>query len=129
MKSAFFNALLLGMGGFLGALLRHGLSGLVQRQVPMATFPHGTLSVNLLGCLLIGTFAGLADSRQLFSPDVRAFVLVGLLGSFTTFSTFGYETIALIREGELIHASGSVMAHVLLGLAAVWLGYAVAGSS
>lgn len=80
MKAALINAAVVGSGGFLGALARYGLSGLVHRQVPLTTFPYGTLLVNLLGCLLIGVVAGYAESRQLFGPEVRAFILIGVLG-------------------------------------------------
>ena len=107
----------------MGALLRYGLSGLVHRQAYLATFPYGTLTVNLIGCLLIGGFAGLSESRQLFGPELRTFVLIGLLGSFTTFSTFGYETFAMLRDAEYLHAAANAGMHVILGLACVWVGY------
>ena len=126
MTAALTNAALVGCGGFLGALLRYGMSGLVQRQVPLSTFPYGTLAVNLLGCLLIGAVVGLGDSRQLFGPETRTFLLIGLLGSFTTFSTFGYETFALLRDGENLQAAAYVGLHLVLGPAVVWLAYALA---
>ena len=88
-------------------------------------FPFGTLAVNLLGCLLIGLGAGLADARQAFTPEARLFVFVGLLGGFTTFSSFGYETIALLRDHELLRAGLNVGLNVFAGLALVWLGYAL----
>lgn len=107
----------------MGALMRFGLGGLVHRLLPRATFPFGTLVVNLLGCLLIGSVAGLAESRQLLGPALRVFVFIGLLGGFTTYSTFGYETFTMLRDGEALRASVNVLSHVLLGLLAVWLGY------
>ena len=122
---ALINAALVGSGGFVGALARYGLSGLVQRQIPLTTFPYGTLVVNLLGCFLIGVVAGLADSRQLFGPEARTFALIGLLGGFTTFSTFGYETFAMIRDAEYLRVAANVGTHVILGLTLVWLGYAI----
>jgi len=125
LKTALFNALAVGSGGFLGALARYGLSGLVHRQVPLATFPYGTLAVNLLGCLVIGVLAGLAESRQLFGPEFRTFALIGILGGFTTFSTFGYETFAMLRDDEHLRAAANIGMHVILGLALVWLGYAL----
>lgn len=128
MKVGLINATMVGSGGFLGALLRYGLSGLVQRAIPLTTFPLGTLAVNLLGCLLIGLLAGLAESRQLFRPEVRTFALIGLLGGFTTFSTFGFETFALLRSEEFLRAVINVGLHVVLGLALVWAGYALATS-
>jgi len=128
LKAALLNAMAVGSGGFLGALSRYGLSGLVHRQMPLTTFPYGTLAVNLLGCLLIGLIAGLGESRQLFGPEVRSFALIGLLGGFTTFSTFGYETFAMIRDSEYVRAAANVGVHVGLGLALVWFGYALTTS-
>ncbi len=116
---------MVGSGGFIGALARYGLSGLVHRQVPFATFPYGTMAVNLIGCCAIGVIAGLAESRQLFGPEFRTFALIGLLGGFTTFSTFGYETFAMLRDAEYLRVAANVGVHVVLGLALVWLGYAL----
>ena len=96
MKSVLPNVLLVGSVGFAGAVLRYGLRGLVHRQLPSATFPYGTLTVNIVGCTLIGAFMGLADSRQLFGPELRTVALVGFLGGFTTDSTLGFETIGLV---------------------------------
>ncbi len=128
LKTALMNAALVGSGGFLGALLRYGLGGLAHWQIPLSTFPFGTMVVNLLGCLLIGLFAGLAESRQLFGPELRTFVLIGLLGGFTTFSTFGYETVAMIRGEEYFRSAVNVGAHLILGLGLVWVGYALTTS-
>ena len=125
MKATLINAAMVGSGGFIGALARYGLSGLVHRQVPFATFPYGTMAVNLMGCCAIGVIAGLAESRQLFGPEFRAFALIGLLGGFTTFSTFGYETFAMLRDAEYLRVAANVGVHVILGLALVLLGYAL----
>lgn len=95
----------------------------MQRIVPLATFPYGTLLVNLLGCLTIGLLAGLAESRQLFGPEFRMFVFIGVLGSFTTFSTFGYETFAMLRDADYMRAAANVGAQIIIGLTLVWLGY------
>jgi CrcB protein len=126
LKIALVNSVVVGSGGFVGALARYGLSGLVHRQIPMTAFPYGTLVVNLLGCLLIGVLAGLADSRQLFGSEFRLFALIGVLGGFTTFSTFGYETVVLLRDAEYLRAATNVSVHVILGLTLVWLGYGIA---
>ncbi len=120
MKVALLNALLVGAGGSEGAILRYALGDVVHRQFPLATFPYGTLSVNLLGCLLIGAFAGLADSRQLFAPELRAFAFIGVLGGFTTSSTFGYETLPMARDGEHLRVACDVGVHVVVGLTLVW---------
>lgn len=119
------DALLVGAGGFAGSVLRWACSGLVYRAVPAARIPWGTLAVNVLGCLAIGLLAGLVETRQAFGPRARLFLMVGLLGGFTTFSTFGYEANRLIEGGERAGAAAYVALHVVVGLAAVWLGYAL----
>jgi CrcB protein len=123
LRAALLNAFLVGCGGFAGAVLRYAMGGLVHRHLPLSTFPYGTLSVNLLGCLLIGALAGLADSRQLFAPELRAFLFIGVLGGFTTFSTFGFESFAMARDGEHWRAAWYVGIHVVLGLTLVWWAY------
>lgn len=127
MKTALVHIAIIGSGGFLGAVARYGLSGWVHRQIPLTEFPYGTLVVNLLGCFLIGLAFGLVETRQLFGPELRAFLFIGILGAFTTFSTFGYETFALIREAAFLRAFANVGMNVLFGLALVWLGYLVSG--
>lgn len=126
LKAALTYSTIIGAGGFLGALARYGLTLLVQRQVPLSTFPFGTLAVNLLGCFAIGIFAGLIEARQLFGPEFRMFALIGVLGGFTTFSTFGYETFVMVRDADYIRAVANVGVHVIVGLALVWLGYGIA---
>ncbi len=111
-----------GLGGMVGAISRFLLSGFVQRLSPILGFPLGTLVVNILGCFLIGLLNGLSETRQLFSPDVRLFLFIGVLGGFTTYSTFGYETVTLLRDGELSRAIISVCMHLVVGLGAVWIG-------
>lgn len=125
MKEALISAAMVGSGGFVGALARYGMSGLVHRHAPLTTFPFGTLAVNLLGCFIIGILAGLAEVRQLFGPEFRTFALIGVLGGFTTFSTFSYETLALARDTEYLRAAVNVGAHVVLGIALAWLGRAL----
>jgi CrcB protein len=120
------NAAIVGSGGFVGAVCRYGLSGLVQRYAGLTTFPWGTLVVNMVGCLAIGAAVGMMDSRQLFGPEFRLFALIGLLGGFTTYSTFGYETFALLRDAEYMRAVFNVGIQVVLGLALVWAGYTLA---
>jgi len=115
--------MLVGSGGFVGAVFRYGLSGVVQRSTTLSAFPYGTLFVNMAGCLLMGTLVGLVDSRQLFGPEFRLFALIGLLGGFTTYSTFGYETFALLRDADFLRALTSITVHIVLGLALVWAGY------
>ena len=115
--------LLVGAGGFLGSVSRYVLSGLVYRILGNPYFPFGTLAVNVVGCLLIGFLGGIAESRQAFSPEVRVFVFIGLLGGFTTFSTFGYEILSFARNGQIVASLANIMLHVILGIGATWLGY------
>lgn len=96
--------------------------------MPAAMFPIGTLFVNVAGCFLIGYGNGMADVRQLLSPQARIFLFIGLLGGFTTFSTFGYETLALARDSQEMRAVVNVLLSIVLGLAAVWLGYTLSRS-
>ena len=116
------QVMLVGAGGFLGSVFRFVLSGVVHRSFPMSEFPFGTLVVNILGCLCIGLLHGLAETRQVVGPELRLFLMIGLLGGFTTFSTFGYETMALLRDAEIFRAVGNVLLQVLCGLFAVWVG-------
>ena len=117
------NLIMVGLGGFTGSVFRYLISGWIQRLSDSPFFPYGTLGVNILGCLLIGLLDGWADNVELFSPPVRLFLLVGLLGGFTTFSTFGYETMALLRDREAPAALLYVGLHLILGFAAVAIGY------
>lgn len=128
LKAVLLNVMLVGPGGFVGALLRYGLSGVIHRKLSLTTFPYGTLAVNLIGCLLIGVVAGLAESRQVVGPEFRRFMLIGLLGGFTTYSTFGYESFAMMRDAEYLRAILNVGVHVILGLALVWAGYGLIAS-
>jgi len=115
--------IIVGLGGFAGSVLRYLVSGWIQRLSDTPLFPYGTLSVNVLGCLAIGLLGGWADNAGLLSPSGRLFLLIGLLGGFTTFSTFGYETMAMLRDKALVGALLYVGLHLLLGFGAVALGY------
>jgi fluoride exporter len=116
----------IGIGGFAGAVMRYLVSGWVQQSSKSIAFPFGTLAVNVLGCLAIGGLSYLADARGLLHADLRLLLIVGLLGGFTTFSTFGNETMNLLRDGELLIALTNVGVNVVLCLAAVWAGRAAA---
>lgn len=113
--------LYVGLGGFLGSIARYALSSLLQPSAS-GRFPVGTFTVNVLGCLVVGVLAGIAERYDLWSPSVRLFLFTGCLGGFTTFSAFGLETVALGRRGELAVAALYAGGSVALGLAAVWLG-------
>ena len=115
--------LIIGLGGFIGAVARYGLSGWVHRFAG-GVFPYGTLVVNCTGCLLIGCFLYLVEDRAFFSahPQLRLFLSIGILGAFSTFSTFGYETANLFWDRKFSFALLNIGGNVILGLGAVWLG-------
>ena len=119
--------LLVGLGGFLGAVARYTLGGLVLHLTVQERFPFSTFAVNVLGCLAVGVLAGLAERHQAFGPDARLFLFTGLLGGFTTFSAFGLEAVYLLRRGEVATAALYAGGSVVLGIAAVWLGLKLAG--
>jgi CrcB protein len=121
--------IVIGLGGGLGAILRYALAGLAQNWSKSIDFPYGTLAVNLLGCLLIGLLGGLVETRSLFSPETRLFIFVGLLGGFTTFSTFSNETFSLLASRASVLAFFNLAAHILLGLAMVWVGRFLAAAA
>ena len=112
-------------GGF-GAIARYGLAGLVQ-NLTGATFPWGTLAVNVLGCLAFGVIWGaVVEERWTCSPETRTVILVGFMGSFTTFSTFAMETGEMISDGQWFFALGNVAVQNVVGIAAFLLGWSIA---
>lgn len=113
-----------GIGGFVGSVLRYWLSGAVYALSPSPRLPWGTLAVNVLGCFAIGLLGGLAESRGMLTATARLFLLIGVLGGFTTFSTFGYETLALLREQAVARAFLNVALQLTLGVTAAWGGLA-----
>lgn len=117
--------LLIGFAGFLGTVARYLISGYLARRVG-ETFPAGTLAVNLLGCFLIGALFYLLQERFLVDPLIRSLILIGLLGGFTTFSSFGLQTFTLLREGELFLAMANILLSNVGGLLMVWSGYVLA---
>jgi CrcB protein len=110
-------------GGALGCMARHGVNRLVHQGWPMTRFPAATLIVNLVGCCVVGALAGLIASGQLpMRTQWREFVFVGLLGGFTTFSTFGLDTITLFRTANVMQAFSNVLIQVVGGLVGVYGG-------
>lgn len=111
--------LAIGVGGFCGAIVRHGFNLLLKRY---ADFPWATFAANATGCLLIGLMVGLILERRFTSEWGTSLLVTGFLGSLTTFSTFSLQTLELIQENRLPAALGNILLNVLLGLGAVWLG-------
>ena len=116
---------LIGLAGFLGTLSRYWMSGVIAKRYG-ETFPMGTLAVNLVGCFLVGLLFYLLEERFLVNQTVRTVILIGFLGGFTTFSSYGLQTFTLLRDGELGFAALNLTASNLVGLLLVWAGYSVA---
>lgn len=112
-------------GAGIGGVLRFAMSPAVQRSCNGWEFPIGTFSVNMLGCLVIGVLGQLAESKGLLQGDTRLFLFVGVLGGFTTFSSFGFETFQLLRDGEVLYALANAVLQVIVGLSCVWLGWII----
>ena len=115
--------ILVASGGAVGCMARHGVNRLVHQHWPLMRFPASTLIVNLVGCCVIGALAGLIASGQLpMRTHCREFVFVGIVGGFTTFSTFGLDSVTLLRSGDVAQAFSNVVIHVVGGLAGVYAG-------
>lgn len=113
--------LLAGLGGFLGSVCRYWMSTATYRLLG-SDFPYGTLAVNILGCLLIGFLMTFFEERFLVNPNLRIFLTIGILGGFTTFSSFSYETVSLLREGSYWMGSANIVGSVMTCLGATWIG-------
>jgi CrcB protein len=120
------DVLWVGFGGFVGSSLRFLISGWVHRLPGTGSFPYGTLVVNVVGCLVLGLIGGWAEHRQMLPPAARLFVLIGVLGGFTTFSTFAYETLALATASDAARAFTNIALQLVLGLGAAWVGFSAA---
>lgn len=118
--------LLVALGGALGSVARYKLSGYVLQHTIDWRFPAGTFAVNVIGCLVAGLLAGLAEKHDFMSAETRLLVFTGILGGFTTFSAFGLETMFLLRRGEFLVAGANIVLSVVVGLAALWLGLGLA---
>ncbi len=110
---------LVGIGGGIGSILRYLASTGIQNKF-LSTFPYGTMFVNISGCFLIGVIYALA-TRNNISPEWRFFLATGICGGYSTFSTFSYESLTLLRDGELFYATAYIAASVILGLLATFL--------
>jgi fluoride exporter len=118
--------LFVGIGGFTGSILRYVISGGIQQLTQSTSFSYGTLAVNVVGCLVIGILSQLAESYGLLTAETRALLITGVLGGFTTFSTFSNETMNLFRDSENLLGLINIGAHIFLGLGAVWMGRTLA---
>lgn len=116
---------LIGLAGFIGTLTRYWMSGAVARRYG-ETFPLGTLVVNLVGCFLVGLLFYLLQERFLVNQTVRTMVMIGFLGGFTTFSSFGLQTFTLLQDGEFGLALLNLSIANIFGLFLVWAGYTLA---
>ena len=116
------QAIIVALGGALGSVARYKLGGFVLHHTQASSFPFSTFCVNLAGCFAIGVLAALVEHHDLFSSEGRLFLFTGLLGGFTTFSAFGYETAFLLRRGMAGVSLAYVMLSVACGVAGVLLG-------
>ncbi|HET9831124.1 MAG TPA: fluoride efflux transporter CrcB [Vicinamibacterales bacterium] len=116
------NLLAIALGGAIGSVARYLLSTFVLR-VSGTLFPLGTFVVNVLGCLVFGAIAGASSQRVQISSTARLFLLTGILGGFTTFSSYAFESFALVRDGQFAWAAINVLGQVVAGLVGLWLGY------
>ena len=111
--------IIVAVGGAVGSMLRYKLGGFALHHTQTWNFPVSTFSINVAGCLAIGVLAALVEHHDLFSPSVRLLLFTGLLGGFTTFSAFGYESMFLLRRGLFSIAAAYVLFSVVGGLIAV----------
>lgn len=116
------NYFLVALGAAFGGVLRYWLSGAVQKILPV-NFPYGTLSVNIIGSFILGIVIFYFDERKLVSPELKILLTVGFCGGFTTFSTFSFETISLLRDSEYLFASLNILLNLFLTFFAVVLSY------
>ena len=122
---SYVNILVIAIGGAVGSVARYLLSTFLLR-VTGAQFPVGTFVVNLIGCAIFGVMAGAASQRLSLAPEARLFLFVGILGGFTTFSSYAFESVTLLRDGHLMAASVNIVGQVVLGIVALWAGYLLA---
>jgi CrcB protein len=116
-----FRSAIVFIGGGIGSVLRYAISGWVY-TIMGADFPYGTFAVNIIGSFVIGLFLTIAEDRFLVNSDMRAFVAIGIIGGFTTFSTFTYETMELFKSGSYLAAATNIVGSIVVALFAAWLG-------
>ena len=119
--------LFIGLGGFLGSISRYWLSTFVHKHMGM-DFPYGTLAVNVIGCFAIGLLMTIFQEHFVENPNIRLFLVIGILGGFTTFSSFSFDTLALMKVGNFLSAGVNVIVSVMVCLSATWIGYYIGES-
>jgi len=115
------SLILIGIGSCIGGISRYLTQQFVQKYYPYS-IPLGTLSVNIIGCFLIGIIYALADRGTILSPAIRLFLATGFCGGYTTFSSFAFENVSLMREGDFFYTGLYIMLSIVIGFAAVYLG-------
>ncbi|MCP4180679.1 MAG: fluoride efflux transporter CrcB [bacterium] len=121
------QCLFVGIGGFLGAISRYLISTKVQTLSKSSVFPYGTLAVNFIGCLIIGFLSGIVLNSNWLNLSLQNLLITGFLGALTTFSTFGFETYTLIRNGAVRLAVTNILLQVIVGISLLWFGFFIAG--
>ncbi|MHC4742002.1 MAG: fluoride efflux transporter CrcB [Planctomycetota bacterium] len=121
------NVLLVGLGGFIGSALRYLTVLGANRMVGGKWYSYGTLAVNVIGCLVFGFLAGIIHHKGVFGDQAKLFLLAGILGGFTTFSAFSFETFVMLRDGMMLGAFTNIVLSVVLGLAVAFCGYKLSG--
>ena len=118
------SVLLVGLGGFVGSVARYLVAVLFAGYIS-SVFPFATLAVNIVGCFLIGVLFAISDKGNILSPEWRILLTTGFCGGFTTFSTFSYESLRLMQDGEFFYLAAYVLVSVVVGLAATYIGIAL----
>ncbi|MFZ4414200.1 MAG: fluoride efflux transporter CrcB [Bacteroidales bacterium] len=113
---------IVGSGGFFGSSARYLTQVMINKYFP-SSFPYGTFSINVSGSLLIGIIFALSEKGNILSPEVRMFLATGFCGGFTTFSTFSYEILQQLRDGEIFLASIYIFSSIIFGLLAAYAGF------
>ncbi len=121
-ESDMYNAIFVGFGGFFGAVFRYALGGYVHTLTKHIPFYFSTLTVNVFGCFFIGALSQIFEKQIKINPQIELFFMVGLLGAFTTYSTFSNDTLNLFREQRVILSMLNIFSHISLGLAGVYFG-------
>lgn len=114
--------LFIGLGGFFGSISRYWLSTVIHEYAGM-NFPYGTLAVNIIGCFTIGLLMTMFQEHFVENPNIRLFLIIGFLGGFTTFSSFSFDTLALMKAGNFVSAGMNVVVSVTVCLTGTWIGY------